>query len=176
MGTQQWGVDGARTRQRYLGGLFVGGEGRGWREQPRSSCREGGLVQRARGTARARWTGGYSIRHQRRQSFLARGEKRNAIVTRRRDDMGWGPWGMRTARRCKQGEKGRERYPGGFSAIPWNWQQRAGAGRCRCKVQVQGGTTSAGEDACGPGQRRRQTHVPPYLPCLVHVQAAVPGT
>lgn len=89
--------------------------------------------------------------------------------------MGWGPWGMRTARRCKQGEKGRQRYLGGFSAIPWNWQKR----RCRqvqVQVQVQGGEDCAGEGACGPGEGRRQTHVPPYLPCLVHVQAAVPST
>lgn len=63
--------------------------------------------------------------------------------------MGWGPWGMRTARRCKQGEKGRERYPGGFSAIPWNWQKR----RCR-QVQVQ-----AGAGAGGGGQVQGRMHV-----------------
>lgn len=104
-----------------------------------------------RGTARTAWTGGYSIRHQRRQSFLARGEKRNAIVTRRRDDMGWGPWGMRTARRCKQGEKGRERYPGGFSAIPWNWQKRR-CSRCRCRCRCRGGQCRGG--CMWPGGRK----------------------
>lgn len=114
------------------------------------------------------------MRHQRRQSFLARGGKRNAIVTRRRDDMGWGPWGMRTARRCKQGEKCRERYPGGFSAIPWNWQKR----RCRQVCRRRGGGQVQGRMHVARGREGVRRMYPRTGPasCMYRPPYRVPST
>lgn len=54
-----------------------------------------------------------------------------------------GSMGNEDRQEVQTGRKGRERYPGGFSAIPWNWQKR----RCRqvqVQVQVQGGRLCRG--------------------------------